>query len=1027
MAGINDRDRLGSAGGAPTRYTINRSRSSSRTNPTQIDILEIDDSKARKTLQDFFTESRRETKSAADDIRKMWTMSIEYSDDYRKQAIANINKLEDEREAAHKAEVRRINVEYRNKSDRDKALAQEMKQYNLDRIKYIKEINAADRQGMEVMRKTEELRKKYSGTRLGRKIQDDLDRSLDLKVKLQAEYDRANSGKLSQDELIEVAENTDRLEEQLDIINGRIGDTINKSEKRTEGLKSAIKQFVIDVVSIFGKDYWEGIQKNFNSFENIYTDISGRMQTSYSDTKNILSVAASEITGSLNSAINIADDLYPALQNAVHQGFTGNGAISKAIADAEAKIIMPWLDTATDAWVNMSFNMTDDNMKLLKSQQLLLQTSKSGNRLLQSGVINSLTSEMEPLLRDIDFNTGGAANMSAEAQAIMAGWVSQGMTPQEAFEQMQKMISVQKDQYGALTSGDVTKVLMGSVADQGYKAMAESVMPLYEMAAGSDNLGASALNDILGLNLSAGTAKVAEEWVGGVKDSADYMYDASVEIWDTLVENIDEYITPTAKQRNEANNLTARNSQWLNDIPHGMEVLESVKNLVVTAGELYIGKKALDYVGSKLLGDAAGKAAGKAASGAATKAGAKGFLSKEVTGTSTATKVASGALLTAYLTLKPNTNTVNDEGSKQWIDNRDAEFQESLVGLNNQEREEAISQREDILRREAKHAADTRYNSEKDPRIFEQAVSFIYPELDYGLIGRALGEEYDMEDWWTPEKVDFAQVMYDAWREGDTDTYQRMRSELKEEMPEYEWMFFEALMDRLTSDTERSLNDLPLDWWTPEIRERYRKFDHKRDVDFYREKTGNSSPVPNENWVFDEEITAAQAMDWVNAASGNEDYDYSGSPSDGTPIYLQTPSDDWGFDEWAEYYEQGGWAIGTPYIRKKQLAFVHPGERILTARENSAFGEIGSTGLLLAGSTLINKLLGFSSFDDSDDDISREDMTDTLVESLDKVTAAIARLVPGNGIDYGNRTLPRITNNYNNNLVNLVPSISTSK
>lgn len=1040
---IADRDRLG--GGASTRYTINRSRSSSRTNPSQIDILEIDDSKARKTLQEFFAESKRETKSAADDIRKMWTMSMGYSDDYRKQAIKNINDIEDARDAAHRAEVRRINIESRTRSERDTALAKEMKQYNLDRIKYIKEINAADRQGLEIQRRTEELRKKYANTRLGKKIQGDLDKSQELRVRLESEYAKASSGKLSKDELIEIAANTDELEGQLAEANKRIERSIDSSERRSEGIKSAIKGFIKDAVTILTHNYIEGVQGYFNSYENTFTEFAGRLGTNYDQTRQFYSdIITQTYSNGMDTAISINKELIPAIQTSLRQGFTGDNAIAKAIADEQSRILMPWLDTASEAWVNMSFNMSKENMDLLKTQQLQLQTTKAGNRLLQSGVINSMTSEMEPLLRNIDLNTGGANNLSAEGQAMMASLVEQGMSAQDAYSLVLNAINVQKDLYGALTSGDVTKVLMGQAVAEGKGLFGqfENVAGLYGIASNGNYLTASALNDILGLNMVAGTPEIAREIADAISKKGNYI-DITDKEWEDIVKDINGRLSATKSQENKQQNDAARVGEWITAIPQGDKWFQSVLDL----GEAILAAVLAGFGGNVL---------NRALEWLGLGAGGKGILSRFLNGggsgaTNFASAAEAGAFGDAVDDVTRAVSDVTDDGVKAIADSADemaeAATQFSTEGLNFWNK--------------------LKYNlSANGPQMLTNMwnSSFVGDWFFHNTeLGRALNSEYGnggILDLFSSEGR--ARI----WKEGIEDPVNewaanQVEADRAHEAGETFYIGVDHAGDAIT-DLGRWLYDIGLDTdWTRTAkgsktqREKLNDYQQKQ-----RDEAENAARIARINAENEQILSSTEPiplypdlpsydefMSW-DIADKNKYFEEHGLGYYGfgnhiengrfvngkyfvptTPVNggLYQMPEGW-VDPNATYWNAApSYAVGSPYITKDQYALVHEGERILTPGQNEAFGEIGSTGLLLAGSTLINKLLGFSSFDDSDDDISREDMTETLVESLDKVTAAIARLVPSNGIDYGNRTLPRITNNYNSNLVNLVPSISTSK
>ena len=203
-----------------------------------------------------------------------------------------------------------------------------------------------------------------------------------------------------------------------------------------------------------------GFSEMSATYEREFTEIAGRMGTNRSETYDTMKGAIDRLMAtSAKWAVDINRDLIPALRDATKQGFTGDAAEEVALSNAIDKRIMPWLDTASDTWANLVFNLDKNAMQQIKGQQLLLQASESGNRLLQSGVINQLTTDIAPTLTNIDFNTGGAANLGPEAMAHMEKLVSQGLSPQEAYAIVQDTLKIWKDPAAALQSGEAYDVI----------------------------------------------------------------------------------------------------------------------------------------------------------------------------------------------------------------------------------------------------------------------------------------------------------------------------------------------------------------------------------------------------------------------------------------------------------------------------------------------------------------------------------------------------------------------------------------
>jgi len=338
---------------------------------------------------------------------------------------------------------------------------------------------------------------------------------------------------------------------------------------------------LMDIIGKFFGMWLDGAQKFSQQYEASYNQLSTAFASDRDGIHNMLDKGMNNLGDKVGDLVNYSDEFLPALTEVSKQGLMGDNALAKAIRDSVDKKIMPWLDTASEQWVNMNTYLSEGNLNTLKGQQLMLQKTEAGNRLLQSGVINSVTNDMEPLLRNIDFNTGGSANMSEDAQALMASMVENGgMTPQEAYEQVKAAVDVQKNQYAALTSGDTSKILMAQEAVNGgsYVDMLQnSTGRIAGMAAdtGSD-LGASAVGSILGLNMSAYTNENAAALEYSLSDKAiNDMKDAigsgkidPNEAYGDAINNASEKITTTQEALNSIENSSAETlGLWSTQIP----------------------------------------------------------------------------------------------------------------------------------------------------------------------------------------------------------------------------------------------------------------------------------------------------------------------------------------------------------------------------------------------------------------------------------------------------------------------------
>jgi len=405
----------------------------------------------------------------------------------------------------------------------------------------------------------------------------------------------------------------------------------------------------------------QGVHKYSSAYESSYSEIAGRMGTDRNGTRSYYG-GAMDLAGQrgLGSAINYATDLVPAMQAVARQGLQGDAAIRKAVDDSTAKLLLPWLQTASEAWVNMSVNMDQHGLNILKSQQLQLQQSQSGNRLLQSGVVDTLLQEMEPLMRSIDYNTGGAASMSAEAQAIMAQLVDNGLTEKEAYSTVSEMVKVRSNTYAALTSGSVSQKLMAMAMENG-----DDLIGAYNASTGylsgmpSTDLQKGAYQSILGVGSSVSSLNLDRLVIDEdeTRRQANSL-GTSTSKYDQSVRDINQKVTATQQMTNKLENMTASTvGQWITAVPGGekwfdavLQILQSIswgsignmlkgnggggfsglRNLVTSGkGMLSKGGTMLSGVGkaagtglSKLGGGLATGASGSVGSGIATLGGA---------------------------------------------------------------------------------------------------------------------------------------------------------------------------------------------------------------------------------------------------------------------------------------------------------------------------------------------------------------------------------------------------------------------
>lgn len=309
-------------------------------------------------------------------------------------------------------------------------------------------------------------------------------------------------------------------------------------------------------IFITGSDQFvESYTRNFNTlttaFNTNYQGITDKIFTSVSH--------LDEIAG---ANYNITKDLMPALVKVAQSGLQGDKAIAKATDDVISSKIMPYLDTSTDTWTNLYANISETNIKTLKGQQLLLKQSEAGSRLLQSGVINSLTDDLEPLLRDIEYNTSDR-DMGAY-QGVMQNLVSSGFTEREAYDAIKTAIEARKSPFTALQSGSTASVLAGIDVAQGGTGLTGLGQAYSLLGSANTAIGVGAIRSAMGINLPADTTELATAAINAfTASSSSPSSQAALNYYDESVSQMDDVVHNTDKFNNTLENWGAHTLGYL--------------------------------------------------------------------------------------------------------------------------------------------------------------------------------------------------------------------------------------------------------------------------------------------------------------------------------------------------------------------------------------------------------------------------------------------------------------------------------
>lgn len=465
------------------------------------------------------------------------------------------------------------------------------------------------------------------------------DRTSRLNANLRREY-----GSLSQalekhkDRRQDESRNTDTAKMRMlaNIINesGRGGKFDTSKGAIARAVVTEVSGLIQDVAKMYiAKPVKDAISNMQSAYENNFTEIAGRMGTDRKATYNTMKSAVTTLNRSYaRSAIDANKELIPELQKISAQGWKGQESISIALTNSIDHKIMPWLETASDAWTNLQFNLSDNQIKTLKAQQLILQESRSGNRLLQSGVINQLTNEMQPLLSNIDYGVN-ADKLDGQLKGIMQTFVDQGYTPQEAYAEAKNILDVYKDPTKGFETGDYNSVMRAEAAYNGgdaYDIAMATIDGVKEIASAGMDAGfisrAYGITPIDGVNRAESFMRQADAMESMTREGIT----GSATDYDKVASKVSEKVTATYAHDTGIANATTSLAYFTNEIPHGVDLLESISshtaNILKALIAYGIGKVAVN-AGSKLLGKAAGEGGGEVAKSLISKLGGEGIKS----------------------------------------------------------------------------------------------------------------------------------------------------------------------------------------------------------------------------------------------------------------------------------------------------------------------------------------------------------------------------------------------------------------
>lgn len=384
-------------------------------------------------------------------------------------------------------------------------------------------------------------------------------------------------------------------------------------KKRVENVKKGISTIFEHIFKLLNSiddlNVWnnwsKGLKDLGSAYEERFTEIAARngsdtqMET-HSMIKNALTTVMNDSI--LVKGLNFNTEVFPAITEAVQKGFMGQEATDIAINNAIDKKITPWLDTSSETWVNLQYQLSDDMLAQLKGQQMLLQETREGNRILQNGVVTALMDELAPTLLNIDANTTNVTDLSGQAQQMVASLMANGYSKQDAVKVANQTIDAYQNPFQNLSGNSSTWQKLLAIGGLNGGDLA-SAMDFATGAISPFNNGTWQAGGAVAANLGVPTngftrnTNYIEDLIGAADAALKYSGGNLSGTYNNAVTNLNEFTTATQQNDNKYQNGIAEISFDMNLIRHGIEIesliLDEVHqlktSLFTTAGVLIGG------------------------------------------------------------------------------------------------------------------------------------------------------------------------------------------------------------------------------------------------------------------------------------------------------------------------------------------------------------------------------------------------------------------------------------------------------
>lgn len=364
------------------------------------------------------------------------------------------------------------------------------------------------------------------------------------------------------------------------------------------------------------------------------------------------------VLGTGRRDMSYVEEYLPQYTKFITDGFDASTAATMATSTSITKILLPWYEQSVSSYENLERFYAGEKeyqLKAIKGMALQLKETEAGNRFVNSGMFGQLLEEYSSLLTNIEFNTGNGIEDLGDYSQMAMDMIANGMSAQDAYAKVKDIMSVDKDVYKAITSGDVTRVLLGTeiamgnasngaeatITSKGIEILSNQIanapndVSVGAMVANLGSYGDFYMSDWRNTasakqanNLITNMRSNTNKYFGNNGNATEELQKMLSDLYDEQAENLPEYSTLTKQADNALGNISSTSPviSWLVEkVPYFQDYFSTVPKML--GGILAaLGTNMLASTISKSLGGkgVVGKLLGKVATTSGKTAGILG-------------------------------------------------------------------------------------------------------------------------------------------------------------------------------------------------------------------------------------------------------------------------------------------------------------------------------------------------------------------------------------------------------------------